>query len=356
MATVQPTDILITSDRVLHVTAATTTTTLTGSTTTITANTAEGKTITGTINPNDSFRHIPNVTEIEAETYFDIERRRDAIYSAVATYGLGGAPRAYRNHWSDTPRINKPDTPFSILNPESAEPTLAYLSNAEKDLTDAHQWVTMKRDEYLEALHKMLTTHNTKPTYTAPIDTNEKVTIKKRTFWVGYIYKLTFRTPEAGYMSRITYARVDRVTKTKAYATFGNTKTGYITTNPGDSWYSLKAVVDGKEYYIQGWADALPTGSFQEIETYRKNRANQIVPENELKNIYLETFATGVRPSCLNSRYFIEKEVGHWWGTYEERRAKSLDEIYKMLFDIEKSLHHIQWVRSQIADFYKDAQ
>ena len=59
MATVQPTDILITSDRVLHVTAATTTTTLTGSTTTITARTAEGKSITGTIDPNDSFRHIP---------------------------------------------------------------------------------------------------------------------------------------------------------------------------------------------------------------------------------------------------------------------------------------------------------
>lgn len=214
----------------------------------------------------------------------------------------------------------------------------------------------MKRDEYLEALDKMLTAHNTKPTYTAPVDTNEKVTIKKRTFWVGYIYKLSFRTPEAGYMSRTAYARVDRVTKTKAYATFGNTKTGYITTNPGDSWYSLKAVVDGKEYYIQGWADALPTGSFQEIETYRKNRAAEIDPEQELKNIYLNTFAGENTPTCMESRYFVEKEVGHWWGTYEERRAKSLNEIYKMLFGIEKSLRHIQWVRSQIADFYKDAQ
>lgn len=360
MTTINPTDILITSDHVLHVTGTETTKTLTGETLTVTARTAEGKTITGAIDPNDSFRHIPNVSEIEAETYFDIERRRDAIYGAVATYGLGGAPRAYRNHWSDTPRINKPDTPFSILNPESAEPTLAYLSNAEKDLTDAHQWVIEKRGEYIEALDQMLTAYNNKPVYTAPKATSESVTIKKRTFHVGHIYKLRYRNPNKGWLDRTVYARVDRVTKTQAYVTFSGNKTGYIATNPGDTWYTLKAVVDGKEYHIEAaesfHVKVLPTASFQEIETYRKNRANQIVPEKELKNIYLETFATGVRPACLDSRYFIEKEVGHWWGTYEELRAKSLNEIYKTLFNIEKSLHHIQWVRSQIADFYKDAQ
>lgn len=43
-------------------------------------------------------------------------------------------------------------------------------------------------------------------------------------------------------------------------------------------------------------------------------------------------------------------------GSYEERRAKALNAIAGVLYDIEKSLHHIQWVRSQIADFYKDAQ
>lgn len=199
-----------------------------------------------------------------------------------------------------------------------------------------------------------------KPTYTAPKATSDTVTIRKRTFHVGHIYELSYRNPAYGWFDRTVYARVDRVTKTQAYVTFSGNKTGYIATNPGERWYTLKAVVDGKEYWVEGCEDyhvkALPTASFQEIETYRKNRANQIIPENELKNIYLELFATGVRPACLDSRYFIEKEVGHWWGTYEERRAKSLNEIYKTLFDIEKSLHHIQWVRSQIADFYKDAQ
>mgnify|MGYP001672822941 CR=1 FL=1 len=351
MATIDPGDILITGDHVLHVTATETTKTLTGETLTVTGTTAEGKTITGAIDPNDSFRHIPNVSDIEAENYFDIERRRDAIYEEASN----NVPRALRNYWHNTPQTPRPGR-LSLTDPNSAGRTHLYLDNAEEALKNTRQWVAMKRDEYLETLDKMLTAHNTKPTYTAPVDTNEKVTIKKRTFWVGYIYKLSFRTPEAGYMSRTAYARVDRVTKTKAYATFGNTKTGYITTNPGDSWYSLKAVVDGKEYYIQGWADALPTGSFQEIETYRKNRAAEIDPEQELKNIYLNTFAGENTPTCMESRYFVEKEVGHWWGTYEERRAKSLNEIYKMLFGIEKSLRHIQWVRSQIADFYKDAQ
>lgn len=360
MANINPSDILITSDHVLHVTGTETTKTLTGETLTVTARTVEGKTVTGAIDPNDQFRHIPNVSEIEAETYFDIERRRDAIYGAVATYGLGGAPRAYRNHWSDTPRINKPSAPFSILNPESAEPTLSYLNRTEKDLTDAHQWVINKRTEYIDALSQMLTAYNNKPTYTAPEPTNQSVTIRKRTFHVGHIYELSYRNPAYGWFDRTVYARVDRVTKTQAYVTFSGNKTGYIATNPGERWYTLKAVVDGKEYWVEGCEDyhvkALPTASFQEIETYRKNRANQIIPENELKNIYLELFATGVRPACLDSRYFIEKEVSHWWGTYEERRAKSLNEIYKTLFDIEKSLHHIQWVRSQVADFYKDAQ
>lgn len=360
MATINPADILITSDHVLHVTNTTTTKTLTGETLTVTARTAEGKTITGAIDPNDSFRHIPNVTEIEAETYFDIERRRDAIYGAVATYGLGGAPRAYRRHWSGTPRTNKPEAPFSILNPESAEPTLSYLNRTEKDLTDAHQWVINKRGEYIEALDQMLTAYNNKPTYTAPEPTNQSVTIKKCTFHVGHIYKLRYRNPNERWLTKTVYARVDRVTKTQAYVTFSGNKTGYIATNPGDTWYALKSVVNGKEYHIRAAESfdvkALPTASFQEIETYRKHRAAQIIPENELKNIYLETFAGDNAPTCMETRYFIEKEVGHWWGTYEELRAKSLNEIYKTLFDIEKSLHHIQWVRSQIADFYKDAQ
>lgn len=356
MATINPTDILITSDHVLHVTNTTTTKTLTGETLTVTARTAEGKTITGAIDPNDQFRHIPNVTDIEAETYFDIERRRDAIYKDSAS----DAHRALRNHWLNLPRANDTRKPFNLLNPASAEPLLAYLDNAEKELANARQWVTGKRAEYIEALEKMLIRHNTKPTYTAPKATSDTVTIRKRTFHVGHIYELSYRNPAYGWGDRTVYARVDRVTKTQAYVTFSGNKTGYIATNPGERWYTLKAVVDGKEYWVEGCEDyhvkALPTASFQEIETYRKNRANQIVPENELKNIYLELFATGVRPSCLDSRYFIEKEVGHWWGTYEERRAKSLNEIYKTLFDIEKSLHHIQWVRSQIADFYKDAQ
>ena len=356
MTTINPTDILITSDHVLHVTSTETTKTLTGETLTVTARTAEGKTVTGAIDPNDSFRHIPNVSEIEAETYFDIERRRDAIYKDSAS----DAHRALRNYWSSLPCLNNPRKPFNLLNPASAEPLLTFLDNAEKELANARQWATEKRTEYIEALEKMLIRHNTKPTYTAPKATSDTVTIRKRTFHVGHIYELSYRNPAYGWFDRTVYARVDRVTKTQAYVTFSGNKTGYIATNPGERWCTLKAVVDGKEYWVEGCEDyhvkALPTASFQEIETYRKNRANQIIPENELKNIYLELFATGVRPACLDSRYFIEEEVGHWWGTYEERRAKSLNEIYKTLFDIEKSLHHIQWVRSQIADFYKDAQ
>lgn len=156
------------------------------------------------------------------------------------------------------------------------------------------------------------------------------------------------------------YARVDRVTKGKAYVTFGNGKQGYIATNPGESWYTLKAVVNGKEYWVEGCEDyhvkALPTASFQEIETYRKYRAEKINPEREVINIYLDLFAGDARPGCMESSYFMNKEAKHWWGTYEERRAKALNAIAGFLYDIEKSLHHIQWVRSQIADFYKDAQ
>ena len=187
MATINPADILITSDHVLHVTNTTTTKTLTGETLTVTARIAEGKTITGAIDPNDQFRHIPNVTDIEAETYFDIERRRDAIYEESSN----NVPRALRNYWHNTPQTPRPGR-LSLTDPNSAERTHLYLDNAEEALKNTRQWVDMKRDEYLEALDKMLTAHNTKPTYTAPIDTNKKVTIKKRTFWVGYIYKLSF--------------------------------------------------------------------------------------------------------------------------------------------------------------------
>lgn len=354
MTTINPGDILITGDHVLHVTGTETTKTLTGETLTVTARTAEGKTITGAIDPNDQFRHIPNVTDIEAEKYFDLERRRNAIYEEASN----NVPRALRNYWRNTPQTPRPGR-LSLTDPNSAERTHLYLDNAEEALKNTRQWVDMKRDEYLEALSQMLTAYNNKPIYTAPKATSKSVTIRKRTFHVGHIYELSYRNPGYGWFDRTVYARVDRVTKTQAYVTFSGNKTGYIATNPGERWYTLKAVVDGKEYWVEGCEDyhvkALPTASFQEIETYRKNRANQIVPENELKNIYVETFAGDNAPTCMESRYFIEKEVGHWWGTYEERRAKSLNEIYKMLFGIEKSLHHIQWVRSQISAFYSYA-
>lgn len=354
MATINPTDILITNDHVLHVTGTETTKTLTGETLTVTARTATGETITGAIDPNDSFRHIPNVTEIEAETYFDIERRRDAIYKDSAP----NAPRALGNYWSSLPYINNPRKPFNLLNPASAEPLLTFLTSAEKELANARPWVTGKRAEYIEALEKMLIRYNTKPVYTAPKATSESVTIRKRTFHVGHIYELTYRNPGYGWFDRTVYARVDRVTKGKAYVTFGNGKKGYIATNPGESWYTLKAVVDGKEYWVEGYVKipVLPTASFQEIETYRKNRTEKIDPEREVINIYLDLFAGDARPGCIGSSYFIKKEAKHWWGTYEERRAKALNAISGFLYDIEKSLHHIQWVRSQIADFYKDAQ
>lgn len=356
MASTNPSDILITSDHVLHVTGSETTKTLTGETLTVTARTAEGKTITGAIDPNDSFRHIPDVSDIEAETYFDIERRRDAIYKDSAS----DAHRALRNHWLNLPRANDTRKPFNLLNPASAEPLLAFLDNAEKELANARQWVTGKRAEYIEALEKMLIRYKTKPTYTAPKATSDTVTIRKRTFHVGHIYELSYRNPAYGWGDRTVYARVDRVTKTQAYVTFGNGKKGYIATNPGERWYTLKAVVDGKEYWVEGCEDyqvkVLPTASFQEIETYRKYRAEKINPEREVINIYLDLFAGDARPGCMESSYFMNKEAKHWWGTYEERRAKALNAIASFLYDIEKSLHHIQWVRSQIADFYKDAQ
>ena len=355
MATINPADILITGEHILHVTNTTTTKTLTGETLTVTARTAEGKTITGAIDPNDSFRHIPNVSDIEAETYFDIERRRDALYKDSAS----DAHRALRNHWLNLPRANDTRKPFNLLNPASAEPLLTFLDNAEKELANARQWVTGKRAEYIEALEKMLIRHNTKPTYTAPEPTNQSVTIRKRTFHVGHIYELSYRNPAYGWFDRTVYARVDRVTKTQAYVTFSGNKTGYIATNPGERWYTLKAVVDGKEYWVEGCEDyhvkALPTASFQEIETYRKNRAAEIDPEQELKKIYLNTFAGEKHPICLDSRYSIEREANSWWGSYQERRAKSLNEIAKVLYDIDKSLNHIQWVRSQISAFYSYA-
>lgn len=314
MATINPGDILITSDHVLHVTGTETTKTLTGETLTVTARTAEGKTVTGAIDPNDSFRHIPNVSDVEAETYFDIERRRDAIYKDSAS----DAHRALRNHWLNLPRANDTRKPFNLLNPASAEPLLAFLDNAENELIDARQWVTGKRAEYIEALEKMLIRHKTKPVYTAPKATSDTVTIRKRTFHVGHIYELSYRNPAYGWGDRTVYARVDRVTKTQAYVTFSGGKKGYIATNPGESWYTLKAVVDGKEYWVEGWEDyhvkVLPTASFQEIETYRKYRAEKIDPEREVISIYLDLFAGDARPSGMGSTYSIEKEVKHWWG------------------------------------------
>lgn len=58
------------------------------------------------------------------------------------------------------------------------------------------------------------------------------------------------------------------------------------------------------------------------------------------------------KPKCLSARDELWR--GEWVGDYSKCRGRMLDVTANMLFDIEKSVGYVWWLREQLEGFYRD--
>lgn len=72
-----------------------------------------------------------------------------------------------------------------------------------------------------------------------------------------------------------------------------------------------------------------------------------------LAGFSVPTFSAGDgKPACLPSRTKLEQEPSLWRGNYDESCASLMNRTADMLFDIERSAAHADWVRTQLEEFY----
>lgn len=287
-----------------------------------------------------------DVSESEALVWFDRERhlRRlgDAVFSPGEGLGVLG-------------RLMPERVALSLSDRESVDTVLGYLKDADDDLVAGYRWVKKKRMECLrafEGFHAGWLKYRDR-SWVEP-DFDEYSEYRK---WcgvklvVGGIYQFE-REYKYGY-----FKVIDNKLKTGVVLYGGSgvsDRKGVIYDTDRGCVYLRIAVGDDDLWVADNTVKLLPISSFEDIDSYREwSKYEGVSLPDALRDIFLDTFAAGDgKPKCLPTRDELWR--GDWTGDYGKCRGRMLDVTANMLFDIEKSLGYVRWLREQLVGFYRD--
>lgn len=288
-----------------------------------------------------------DVSDAEALVWFDRERRLRRLGDAVLSPGDG--VRALG-------RLMPGRVDLSLSDCESVDTVLGYLKEAEANLVEASAWVAEKRMECLrafEGFHAGWLKYQDR-SWSVP-EFDEYCEYRK---WcgvklvVGGIYQFE-REYEYGY-----FKVVDNKLKTGVvlYGGFGGVgdRKGVIYDTDRGCVYLRIAVGDDDLWVADNTVKLLPISSFEDIDSYREwsEYEGVFLPE-ALRDIFLDMFAAGDgKPKCLPARDELWR--GEWTGDYGRCRGRMLEVTSNMLFDIEKSVGYVRWLREQLVGFYRE--
>lgn len=284
----------------------------------------------------------------EALVWFDRERRLRRLSAAVFSPGAG---------FEALGRLMPGRVALSLSDREPVGTVLGYLQEAEGELVDAREWVAGKRLECLRAFedfHAGWLKYQSKP-WGVP----ELGEYRKYRKWcgvklvVGGIYQFQRKYEGCGY-----FKVVDNKLKTGVVLYGGSggvgDREGVIYDTDRGCVYLRIAVGDDDLWVSADTVKLLPVSSFEDIESYREwSEYEGVSIPGALRDIFLDTFAVGDgKPKCLPAR--DELWCGEWVGDYGKCCGRMLDVTANMLFDIEKSLGYVRWLREQLVGFYRD--
>lgn len=289
-----------------------------------------------------------DVSDGEALVWFDRERRLRRLGDAVLSPGDG--VRALGK------LMEGQAVDLSLSDCESVDTVLGYLQEAEGELVEASAWVAEKRMECLrafEGFHAGWLKHRDR-SWSVP-EFDEYCEYRK---WcgvklvVGGIYQFE-REYKYGY-----FKVVDNKLKTGVvlYGGFGGVgdRKGVIYDTDRGCVYLRIAVGDDDLWVSADTVKLLPISSFEDIESYREwSKYEGVSVPAALRDVFLDMFSAGEgKPKCLPARDELWR--GEWTGDYGRCRGRMLEVTSNMLFDIEKSVGYVRWLREQLVGFYRE--
>jgi hypothetical protein len=287
-----------------------------------------------------------DVSDGEALVWFDRERRLRRLSATVFSPGAG---------FEALGRLMPGRVALSLSDRESVGTVLGYLQEAEASLVEASAWVAGKRMECLRAFEDFHAgwLKSQDKSWVEP-DFDEYSEYRK---WcdvklvVGGIYQFE-REYKYGY-----FKVIDNKLKTGVVLYGGSglsDRKGLIYDTDRGCVYLRIAVGDDDLWVPADTVKLLPVSSFEDIESYREwSRYEGVSIPAALRDIFLDMFAAGEgKPKCLPARDELWR--GEWTGDYGRCRGRMLEVTSNMLFDIEKSVGYVRWLREQLVGFYRE--
>lgn len=297
-----------------------------------------------------------DVSDSEALAWFDRERRLRRLGDAVFSPGAG---------FEVLGRLMPGRVALSLCDREPVDTVLGYLKDADDDLVAAHRWIKKKRMECLRAFedfHAGWLKYQSNPWGVPSL--GERCDVSPGIgFRSGGVYR--FRREGAPVEDGYEYFKVVRTVGQPEIILYGASTNvsecqGFIRGAkyaPGYGYVVLLAEVGGEKLsMLAHTVKLLPIGSFKDIESYLElSEYEDVSLPGALRNIFLDMFAAGDgKPKCLPSREELNGGYYGWGDDYDKRCGELMEASADILFDIEKSVGYVRWLREQLVSFYRD--
>lgn len=297
-----------------------------------------------------------DVSDGEALVWFDRERRLRRLGDAVFSPGDG---------FEVLGRLMPGRVGLSLCDRESVDAVVGCLKEAEANLVDAREWVAGKRMECLrafEGFHAGWLKYQSNPWGVPSL--GERCDVSPGIgFRVGGVYR--FRREGAVAGGGYEYFKVVRTVGHPEIILYGasanvNECQGFIYDAkyaPGYKYLLLLAEVGGEKLsMLAHTVKLLPIGSFKDIESYLElSEYEDVSLPWALRDVFLDLFAVGDgKPKCLPSREELNADLRYWGDDYGKLCGEVMEASADMLFDIEKSLGYVRWLREQLVGFCRD--
>lgn len=251
---------------------------------------------------------------------------------------------------------------LTLITPNAVNGTRAKMGKLERELNALREWVMERYLEYSTEVTTALEAHRNP---FAPVEEGaaEKVTIKERELQVGRVYRYEYRHPHYYWsQTRVTYAKVCRVTKTRAYVELSGGKKGYITNNPGGGrTEGIRVIIGEREYPILGVPEAMPFGTLQEASRYYELTHNPVNLEKLVSTTFANAFFPeegATTPALFGTLEEMLMRIGkHERWQYGKERAETCVEavekaVFEILTEINKAILGARQVIRQVENFY----
>ena len=288
-----------------------------------------------------------DASESEALVWFDRERRLRRLGDAVFSPGAG---------FEVLGRLMPGRVALSLCDREPVDTVLGCLQEAEGELVEAREWVAEKRAECLEAFEGFHAGWLKYQGWSWPEPVSDGYREYRK--WcdvklvVGGIYQFE-REYKYGYFKVIDNKLKTGIVLYGGSGGVGDRKGVIYDTDRGCVYLRI-AVGDDDLWVADNTVKLLPISSFEDIESYREwSKYEGVSLPGALRDIFLDTFAAGDgKPKCLPARDELWR--GEWMGDYSKCRGRLMDVTANILFDIEKNLGYVRWLREQLVGFYHD--